>query len=155
MNKAKKVMHLYMGAVVEFQETYVLNHEPYEAYEKGHRVRLNAAWLSFIQGTKGVKVKLILRPLSSLTKKECLDLCDEMGVSPHLQFVAWEEIKKALYYDEIEFKKTLKGWVLNPFTMFQVTRYLLSKGFDLFDLLPCKQAITKAEAMDFISANNA
>ena len=121
MKNLRDYLHLYIGSArVEYDSSYMRDLTPSE-YGIARHVADN--------------VKLVLRPLSDMTKEEAVYikriLRDNHGI---------DTIKTVLK----------NGWHLghigaNASQMFQITQYLLSKGFDLFGLIEDGLAIDASE----------
>lgn len=77
------------------------------------------------------QIKLLLRPLSDMTEEECEWINNEFGwgISGYLA----EGIKAGTKYS------------INIHSSFEITRYLLSKSFDLFGLIDANLAIDKTK----------
>lgn len=116
----KDYLHLYLGCSVSVEHDAIMNGEP-------HVMAINAGNL-FAISYKYKNTKLILRKLSSMTEEE---FKEAQRCHPKTErWVIMGDIDKGGAVD-------FDSW--SPYS----TRYLLSKGFDLFGLIDSGLAIEK------------
>lgn len=75
-------------------------------------------------------IKLLLRPLSSMTDEECLEFAAIIGGASHLSEETVIAQARMLLTERLHRQTNISGhdWIL-------ATKYFLSKGFDVFDLI--------------------
>lgn len=146
----KDYLHLYLGCELigihpdddTERKGYLTGiHGEYEAEiqffnEDGVNVSEEPAYNMFDQ------IKLSLRPLSSMTMEELIEL--EPIISPEKTFSAQEredaiEDIKEKGIDSIEFGDE------DPRVVFELFRWFLSKHFDIFELIPAGLAIASGK----------
>jgi len=156
----KDVLHLYLGCKVLLEsEMYSENGNPDKIIERlaGIDKDGNCEGDSYVlyEGD----FKLILRPLSSMTEEEalhCIGIAYESVYTHKPEFIRVEMVDSnqeaaAIICEEpgwkYGFSVTKNGIDFSAngsflhIPQFEITAYLLSKGFDLFNLIPSNQAI--------------
>lgn len=112
MKNIKDYLHLYLGCDFEWTNGIVT-----------HQYKLMASWITMIEANDWWgDVKPILRPLSDMTEEEAYEVDSEYGS------VSGQHLSQALINNDLRYVKKLADG-------FELTRYLLSKHFDLFGLI--------------------
>lgn len=120
--KEFKDYHLYLGCEIEFNRL-----------GSWHISKLTPSLLEdFLDGD--VQIKLILRPLSDMTEDEENEIEGEFGSYG----LGENHLCNALKEHDLRYVKKLDE-------AFELTRYLLSKYFDLFGLIEAGLAIDKTK----------
>lgn len=126
--KIQDYLHLYMGA---------------EANMPGHKVIISHALLADEYVMKHYGVRPILRPLNSMTEDEGREYAAHYGIKGHLPCTISEENG----FVKIAIGNKDHGASLFPMGQYgqkpESLRYLLSRHFDLFNLIPDGLAINK------------
>jgi hypothetical protein len=128
MKSIKEFLHLYLGCDVVYYEN---------GEYKGFGVNTHALHVNIEMGLRKTEVKPILRPLSSMTEEEAIEMYDHLypDVPRDSKFKSVTILSQlslpGMYYEGACSIHDYKGWF----------PYLLSRGFDLFDLIPSGLAI--------------
>lgn len=92
-------------------------------------------------------IKLILRPLSSMTEEEKTEIAkqwtwfQDMQIFSEKHFDIRHETTKNMVYDALITADESDGDRVGPTAYFQIVPYMCKQGFDLFNLIPTNQAI--------------
>lgn len=124
----KDVLHLYLNSVDVIIETVSEQFKPHFGHAPGHKTQLGPMLYAVIlEG--GCTVKPILRKLDSMTEEEANEIWRAIDGR-------WDVTNpKAVFTTSAHENFT------SPPEWFEVTRRLLSKSFDLFNLINSQQAI--------------
>ncbi len=122
----KEVLHFYLGSQFQF-----------EATKDDSQYELTADRLAIISEDNDFnKIKLILRPLPSMTKLEAIEFIKSRGYK--------ECFHVKVLKNGIEFHTGITTTFLQFKINFPVTLlFLIKQGFDVFDLIESGQAIDK------------
>jgi hypothetical protein len=128
MRDIKDYLHLYMGCSVLTEHDALMNGEP-------HVMTINVNNL-FALLYKYKNTKPLLRSLSDMTEEEAAEVADILGNASHLS----KESKIAQVMEILPrlLHMQTNVWGIN---WIKLTVYLLSKGFDLFNLIPDNLAL--------------
>lgn len=130
IQKINEYLHYYIGA---------------EAKMPGHTVIITHSLLAYEHAMKHWGIKLILRPLSSMTEDEGREYAVHYGIKGNLPCTITEENG----YVKIAIGDKQHGASLFPMGHYgqkpESVHYLLSKHFDLFNLIESGQAIDKTK----------
>jgi hypothetical protein len=149
VNHKKSIIPLYVGCAVSYYNSYrkaddvgllegiLINHKKPVKVRWVHTESQN---LTYLYPCSYEEVKLILRPLSDMTGDECIKVASILGVSSHLSNESKIFQVKELMADIFHKQTNIPGY-----RWMQLTKYLLSKGFDLFDLIGAGLAIDKTK----------
>jgi hypothetical protein len=153
----KDFLHLYIGCDVQYPNTDgklmiaalsgvsradgVETTYKKKRFKKGEAVGDYLSWRpNGYHNSDATQLKLILRPLSDMTEEEMGEYWSIIGGSPHL-------FDKDYFMEWLTNGITESGWeegmIFGSFEAALTTQYLLSKGLDLFDLIPSGLAIDK------------
>jgi hypothetical protein len=110
--KTKDVLHLYYGAHCEYQWT--------AGVHKQNGIT-RAKISTYLMGLNGIQIKPILRPLHTISAEE---------------YKTYLELEDDCYLFNLEGKTEIRSRAFSPRSLV----YLLSRGFDLFDLIDSGQA---------------
>jgi hypothetical protein len=122
LDKIRDILHLYLGAKCNV-----------EGIGKYGWYRLSPAILTSVENGE-ITVKPILRQLSSMTEEEAKDFCEMEGWGRDLENIVVTD-------GAIDFKRVVGSRTETCITRFtrcrpEMFRWLLSKHFDLFNLIP-------------------
>lgn len=139
MKKIEDYLHLYLGCTV------------WDSYNdrKGKLVKVSTVGVGVL-GTSVVwefefsEIKLILRPLSDITNEEVKEFANWEAGMTLVKFKSDELMLELQYLNIGERETTFYHYYWRQISARQF-HYLLSKGFDLFNLIPEGLAIDKTK----------
>jgi hypothetical protein len=148
----KDIIHLYIGCKCETDSGKIGTFSGFDICEKDRSMIMHTVRYFDVDDYDVLnddemcdRIKLILRPLEDLTEEECGEYWGLIGGSPHLfdrkHFMEWLIVGST--DDEWE-----QGMVFGALEAALTTNYLISKGFDVFDLIPAGLAIDKTKLTD-------
>lgn len=145
----KDYLHFYVGSC-DCQIIYV-NETVKNFFAKvGEVVKFDSVTFYVLSDEDVCNAKLILRPLSDMTEEEVKVACGWVQAQREIL-----SFRKTLKFAEVNYRwpdtRMENGWAYSSIALYwhkeewtpEITLYLLSRGFDLFELIPEGLAIDK------------